>query len=700
MMHFWIADTFTASLARLTGEEQKAVKVTVFDLQANPANPGMRFHKIEKSRDENFWSVRVSRDLRIIVHRSQGSLLLCYVGHHDQAYRWAERRRLEVHPKTGAAQFVEIREHVEEILANKPVGAAPAEVSPTLPVAKPLLANCSDQELLSYGVPTDWLSEVKQADEDGLLALAERLPAEAAEAILELATGGRPAPRPVRPPADAFAHPDALRRFCLMTDVEELRQALEYPWDKWTIFLHPAQREWVEKDFSGPARVAGSAGTGKTVVALHRAAFLARRHRDARVLLTTFSDALAQVLRAQFRRLIANEPRLAERVDIEALDAVGQRLYTLHFGKPHIVAPEAVKKYLLEAAQGTEAARFTPAFLLDEWREIVDAWQLKRWEDYRNVPRLGRKTRLPEARRGELWRVFEAVYQRLEREGLLTQAMLYDRLADRISSLPQPPYDLIVVDEAQDISIPQLRFLAAFGADTPNRLFFAGDLGQRIFQPPFSWLSLGVDVRGRSRTLRVNYRTSHQIRTQADRLLGPQITDADGNVDDRRGTISAFNGPPPAIQVFDSEEAEIGATATWLKARLEEGVTSQEIAILVRSEAQVARAMKAADVAKLPFTVLDERIELRSDRASIVTMPLAKGLEFRCVAVMACDDEIIPLQARIETAGDDSDLDEIYNTERHLLYVACTRARDALHVSGVAPASEFLNDLVQPGPAR
>jgi len=677
-MKLLVAKSFTDSLKRLTNEEQKLVKVAVFDLHTNLANPGARLHRLDRARDKNFWSARVSADLRIIVHWLDDSLLLCYVGHHDAAYAWAEQRKIEIHPKTGAMQIVELRERVEEVTHFAPHREA-------------LLANYPDDLLLSYGVPAEWLSAVKQADEDALLRLTDHLPDEASEAILELATGGKPAPRPVLVGGDAFAHPDAQRRFRLMTDVEELERALEYPWDKWMIFLHPAQREWVEKDFNGPARVAGSAGTGKTIVALHRAASLARKHPDARGLLTTFSDALASALQRRFHRLVAGEPRLAERVDIRALNAVGEHLYRLRFGAPRLVNSETLRQYLAEAAQGGPAARFSAAFLLDEWTEVVDAWQLKRWEDYRNVPRLGRKTRLPEARRAELWAVFEAVNRRLEAEGWLTRAGMFARLAESVRE--RPPYDFIIVDEAQDISIPQLRFLAAFGAEAPNRLFFAGDLGQRIFQQPFSWAALGVDVRGRSRTLRVNYRTSHQIRAQADRLLATQLTDVDGNVEDRRGTVSVFNGPPPVIRVFDNEAQESAAVADWLKERMRECAAPGEIGIIVRAEAQILRARQAAELAGLSPNVLDERVQIQSDCASICTMPLAKGLEFRCVAVMACDDEIIPLQSRIEDIADDSDLEEVYNTERHLLYVACTRARDALHISAVAPASEFLRDL-------
>lgn len=277
----------------------------------------------------------------LIVHKSDASLLLCYVGHHDKAYDWAERRKLETHPKTGAAQLVEIRETVKEIVV-------PVYVQTEMPLAPirpdqkaPLFSGMTNDELLSYGVPTEWLGDVKKATEDTLLALTDHLPAEASEALLELATGGKPrVPPPVAVEASPFDHPDAQRRFRVMTNVEELQRALDYPWEKWTVFLHPEQREWVERDYTASARVSGSAGTGKTIVALHRAAHLARTHPNARVLLTTFSDTLANALRTRLKRLLGNEPRLAERIDVHSLTAIGLRLYKAHVGQATIAIRE------------------------------------------------------------------------------------------------------------------------------------------------------------------------------------------------------------------------------------------------------------------------------------------------------------------------------------------------------------------------
>ena len=216
-------------------------------------------------------------------------------------------------------------------------------------------------------------------------------------------------------------------------------------------------------------------------------------------------------------------------------------------------------------------------------------------------------------------------------------------------------------------------------------VFFAGDLGQRIFQPPFSWKSLGVDVRGRSRTLRVNYRTSHQIRLHADRLLGPEIIDVDGNREDRTDTVSVFNGPPPTVRELSSDAEEVEAVAAWLKDRLSEGTPGHAIGVFIRSEAQMNRAEQAVKATGAPYRILDDNLDVTGGEISVGTMHLAKGLEFSAVAVMACDDEVIPLQGRIEEIGDDADLKEVYDTERHLLYVACTRARDQLWVSGVEP---------------
>ncbi len=698
-MDFRIADTFTDSLARLTAEEQKATKMRAFDLQINPANPGLQFHKLDRAKDKNFWSIRVNSDIRVIVHRTNEGILLCYVDHHDKAYRWAESRRLVTHPKTGAAQMVEIRETVQEIVVPRYIEVEQPKM-PEAPKSK-LFENLSNDEILTYGVPEEWINDVRQANEDSLLALADHLPREAAEALLELATGGKPISAPTtQPGADPFAHPDAQRRFRILKDVEELQRALEFPWDKWAIFLHPAQREVIAQDFNGPARISGSAGTGKTIVALHRAVHLARHHQESRILLTSFSDILANALSVKLRRLTANEPRLADRVEVHSLSSVGRRLYKAHFGEPRVAKPEDIAELLAEASRSAASNKFSQKFLAAEWEFIVDAWQVNSWESYRDVKRLGRKTRLSEQHRRALWDIFAQVKTALAASQSITEAEMFSKLAGVAANAKNSLYDFAIVDEAQDIGVAHLRFLAALAGNRPNGLFFAGDLGQRIFQQPFSWKSLGIDIRGRSRTLNVNYRTSHQIRMQADRLLGHEVSDVDGNTEERGRTISVFNSEAPRIERCDSEEQECRLVAQWLREHREANVEPHEIGIFVRSSAQIGRAVAAARAANIPYKVLDERVDAISGFAAISTMHLAKGLEFRAVAVMACDDEVIPLQERIESVTDESDLKDVYDTERHLLYVACTRARDYLLVTSGNHASEFIDDMINHGTGR
>ena len=486
-MQFRIADTFTDSLARLTGDEQRAVKTAAFDLQMNPAHPGLKLHQVDRAKDKDFWSVRVTRDIRLIVHRTASSFLLCYVDHHDAAYQWAERRRLERHPTTGAAQLVEIRETVREIRVPRYVdvdvpasilGAAAGEPA-TLRTA--IFADASADDLLGYGVPVEWLDDVRAATEDTLLDLADHLPGEAAEALLQLATGSAPdRPAPALAGADPFAHPDAQRRFRVMADVEALERALDYPWEKWTVFLHPAQRQLVEREYRGPARVAGSAGTGKTIVALHRAVHLARAHSESRVLLATFSDALAAALRVRLKRLIGNEPMIAERLEVHSMSGIGRRLYAANVGRLELATDEDIRELLRQAAADVEGHRFGAHFLWTEWSTVVDAWQLASWEDYRDVQRLGRKTRLAEKQRELLWSIFSWVRSALGEQGKLTEPGMFARVAAKMAEAPHPPFDFCVIDEAQDIGVAELRFLAAVGGGRPNSLFLGGDLGQRL----------------------------------------------------------------------------------------------------------------------------------------------------------------------------------------------------------------------------
>jgi mRNA-degrading endonuclease RelE of RelBE toxin-antitoxin system len=694
-MNFLIADSFTASLAKLTGQEQKQAKTAAFDLQLNPSQPGLQMHKLDGARDRNFWSARVSQDIRIIVHRTESSVMLAYVDHHDKAYAWAERRRIEEHPRTGAIQIVELQERTEEpaplfSFDQPPEHEPPAEQPPSL--LQPIFDALTHDELLDIGTPADWLDEVRSWTEDDFFQRGEHLPAEVTEALLDYAATGRlPARKLVE--AEPLEHPDTLRRIRLIESSEELASALDYPWDKWSIFLHPSQREVVEKDFSGPARVTGSAGTGKSIVAIHRAARALLSDPHSRVLLTTFSRPLANSLAAKMKVLLTDDPTVTTRLSVASFEDAATSLYELAFGRRPVLASTEIQRAALERAIADRGyTDLPPRFVEAEWRHVVDGWSIEDQDSYATVPRIGRRNRLGSKQRDAIWPVFQKTREILAERGMLTQNQLFEEVARIYRQKADKPFTHLIVDEAQDLGVSELRMMSVI-ASGPNAQFYAGDIGQRIFQQPFSWLALGVDLRGRAFNLRINYRTSRQIREAADKLLPLAVRDVDGIEVSRADAQSVFEGPSPDIQEGEDEQAETDAVAGFVKRAIEDGISPAEIAIFVRSNEQLERARQAVLAAGLDCRQLSERSEDAGDRVAVGTMHFAKGLEFKAVAVIACDDEVLPLQSRIDEATDEDELREVFDTERHLFYVACTRARDRLHISGVKPVSEFIADL-------
>jgi len=682
-MNFLIAETFTAAFGRLSSQDQKAVKASVFDLQMNPTGNGLQLHRIDKSNDPNFWSARVNRDVRLIVHKSGESMLVAYVDHHDEAYAWAERRRIEAHPRTGAVQIVEVRERVEEVAPPETFDFVLPEAAAMATPQPQLFAGLGGDALLSIGVPPDWLADVRAATEEGFFALAEHLPGEASEALLEYAaTGALPVPAPMPATTDPFAHPDALRRIRPIADQDELEQALAFPWEKWGVFLHPSQRDLTDRSFAGPARIAGSAGTGKTIVAIHRAVRLARENQEARILLASFSQPLADAMAKKLLVLAPETGSIVPRISTASFRGIAEQMYQLeHRVRPRIASETVLRERLAEAAKTAQLKGFSDRFLLSEWTNVVDAWGIMTLDAYATVQRMGRKSRLGPNQRERLWPVFEAVRAALAAERYTTWAQVFTGLAEALADRPRKPFDCIILDEAQDLAPAELRFFAALAPAGPDALFLAGDMGQRIFQHPYSWSSLGVEVRGRSHTLKVCYRTSQQIRLAADHLLPTVLRDVDGLEDERRGIVSVFDGPAPIVETFATADDEAIAVGTAVAGWLADGISAQEIGVFVRTPDLVARA----------------RVAMRAieDADAITTAPmhLAKGLEFRAVVVMACDQGLLPLDERVADAADEAELDEIYETERRLLYVACTRAREHLLLTGVRPASEYLDDF-------
>src|SRR5690606_19508067 len=276
-------------------------------LAERPDHPGLNVHRVGDASTK-CWSARVNDDIRLIFFRERQTVVPAYVDHHDAAYRWAEGRALDVHPDTGAAQIVVVGERYEEIVKRV---VKKEEYDPM--AAKPF-RHLTDAELLQYGTPKAWLEPLRSATVAAFLEdIGDALPAESQEFLMAVAMGQTPPPPPQRS-KNPFTHPDAKRRFYVVESDEDLQRALELDWEQWMLYLHPSQREAVDRDFAGPARVTGGPGTGKSVVAVHRAARLAREGRG-RVLLTSFSRPLAAHLHQQIEKLMTDDPA-RERIDV------------------------------------------------------------------------------------------------------------------------------------------------------------------------------------------------------------------------------------------------------------------------------------------------------------------------------------------------------------------------------------------------
>lgn len=712
--NLFIHKGFRDSLDKFTQNERGLVAKTIVELELDPKGNGTNLHRVDKKcRDENFWVVRVNQDIRLIIHMKDGQITLLYAGHHDDAYKWAESRVLKFDARKQIAKLVNIIEETVTI---------PKHYFPETVAVKPF-ADLSDIEITTCGGDKENFAAIRNATEDSIFDLG--LEPTVLESLMNTLT--------VKPELveqdliqevrlesmqdpeedteqEVFVSSISVKsEIFAVSSEDELKQVLLGQWDKWQVFLHPEQKSIVAADYEGPIRVSGSAGTGKTIVALHRANFLLRKNEEGRVLLTTLSPALAGHLHSNFKRLINDKPRYAERIEITSLDDYALRLYKINFGEPNLVTKLDMVKLIVSSMKQVKECKFNQNLVINEWENVVDAFQVKSAEVYTNIERLGRRTRLAETQRKIMWEIMEKVIHELKEIGKITINEMYLKLTLAVHEMKTKPFAHIVVDEAQDLSVAQLKFLVQLGGGVwhpgaglhgrarttfpKNSLFFTGDLGQRIFQQPFSWKTFGIDLRGRTKVLKINYRTSQQIRKVADKLLESTITDADGQQVERNHTISAFGGEPPVIKGYPNEEAEKDAVVVFIKERLAAGVKPHEMALFVRSQDEFSRATAVADMLGLSHVILDSKLATQAGSLNIASMHTAKGLEFKAVVVMACDDTIVPSTNYLAHITDEGDLKEAYELERHLLYVACTRARDHLMITGVNPVSEFIDDI-------
>ena len=693
-----IASEFLTAFARIPQAQQKRVREFTEKFQSNPTSPSINYEKIHGMRDPKVRTVRVSLSYRaIVLHPERGDVyVLVWVDHHDEAMSWAKEKTFEINPSTGALQVVSVVE------AERAVSPAPhAESRPVV-----LFDHVETDDLLALGVPEVLTPAVRAVRDKGHLnALARHLPEEAAEALMWLAEGFSPnevrslnlAPgeRAVVDTQDfekALENPDTRRRFVTVESQHDLAAMLDAPLEKWRVFLHPSQARLVTRHFNGPARVLGGAGTGKTVVAMHRARHLASKVFTGvgdRVLFITFTANLAKHIEQNLKTLCGEE---LSRIEVSNLHS-----WAVRFMRPHgyifdIATDEEAAECWRLAAQIYPSAEWDLGFIRQEWDRIVQTHDIRTKDDYLRVSRIGRGKTLSRPDRARLWKIFEAYRENLNELG---KAEWLDVIRDTRRFIEKAnqmlPYRAVVVDEAQDLHAEEWKLTRHLVPPGPNDLFIVGDAHQRIYDRKAVLSKCGVDVRGRSGKLNINYRTTEQIRGWAVGLLRDFCgDDLDAGNDEQAGYLSLLTGPPPEVRNFQTKEEE----AIFIVESIQQMVSErrpEDICMVAPSKAAMMNiyqpALKAAGV---EFTVLEKTDDRRKPGVRLATMHRVKGLEFPCMILAGVNEDTLP--RRFPSLADDpTAIAEHEERERSLLFVAATRARDRLIITSSGTPSTFLS---------
>ena len=643
----------------------KDIKTRLFKLMVDPAPAAA---KAEYKKHDGFYSLDLTEGKRAVLAEVDGVFIVVYVGNRDDADRWVSNRRIEIHPQT------------QEILIYRPIkGEEVVKNSMEAPFRR-----YSIDYLYSLGVPREYIEPLRMVAKDRVQSLIESLPELVQERIFALLEN-KPVPSPLKVRVQApILHPSNRYRYWLISSKEELERALFSDWEDWMIFLHPAQRIVVDQNYRGPAKVTGAAGTGKTVVAIHRAVRLAEENPGGHVLLTTYTRTLADVLREGVFRLAGKLRNL----EVEHFDRLLARWCIALFDRKHSIArDDQIKAALNQARKEVGVPRWaSDLFLFNEWLRVLDAWGIRELKEYITVDRTGRGMPLTQSRRQELWPVFERAREILSSQGLETWGGRTRTLLENLDKLPR--YDHVVVDETQDLSPIQLKLLRAIVPEGENDLFLVGDAAQRIYQTRVPWRWLGIETVGRSQRLWVNYRTTREVADFAEKILPEKITEAEGEEVSPKA-LSIRSGEPPLVQFFSHPLGEATVLANWLEALIKQGYKPEEIVVVARTKRILKeRGELAVERAELPHWYLEERGDGNGVR--LATMHRVKGLEFRAVAVIGVEDGIVPLKTALNQAETEADRDAQLELERQLLFVALSRAREKLWVSGVGARSPFL----------
>ena len=684
-----LSQDFLLQMAKLPAGVQSKVMKWAIQFQSDPTSPGINYENINGARDANLKSVRLDRDWRGIVFKpNTGDVyVLLYVDHHDAAYRWAENRRLAINPVTGAMQLVVLETQTEEV-ASPALDAATQRPAPAeAPKQLPLFEALTNQELLSLGVPEESLPVVRSlAAEEQLDAMQSKLPVEAYEGLFLVAAGDTVSQvlsaRETRVDrqvdtsdfAAALSTPESQSRFVVVDDDEAMLAIMNAPLAQWRVFLHPTQHKLASGDRSGPVRVLGGAGTGKTVLAMHRAKWLAE-HRTPpgkKVLFTTFTRNLAADIEQNLKTLCGSAT--LAKLEVKNLDAWVHG-YIRAQKLEHRIVYDRKQEGAAQAWQAALAVRDTKldlpeGFCEQELEQVILAQGITTLDAYRVARRVGRSGVLSRAKRDAVWPVFEEYRGQLASRKLKEVDDAYREVAEQLSSRAEgSEYSAIVVDETQDFGPQALKLLRAMADPGPNDLFFVGDGHQRIYSRNRAVMSkCGIDIRGRSRKLYLNYRTTDEIRRQAVALLeGCEVDDLDDGLDEVKRYKSLSHGPAPAVASADGLEAAASQAAEFIRQLRadSEAASPPTVCVVASSERHreaMAKQLLASGLNGVTISAQSNHSDAR-DAVHFATMHRAKGLEFDAVVVVAPESYFGPLAETVN--------------QRKLVYVALTRAKRA-----------------------
>jgi hypothetical protein len=567
---------FLKSFAAIPRKKQKKVRAFIEKFRIDPTMASINYEPIHDMRDDKVRTVRIDLEYRaIVIQPPQGDVyLLVWVDHHDEAMRWAKNKTFEVNPRTGSFQVFQPVEGQDGTAAPPPAERKGQATS------KRLLSGYDDDTLLLVGVPEALLPAVRALYTEGELDdLCAYLPSEAADALVLFAAGctldetlaeldrktdsgdiDLPAVVDTQDFAAAMSRPESKRHFKVVEDAHELADILNAPLAQWRVFLHPSQERLVRLNSKGPIRVLGGAGTGKTVVAMHRARHLARdvfTAPDDRILFTTFTRNLAADIQRQLRTLCGAE---MDRIEVANLNSWASR-FLRNRGVQLKVVTKSERDQLWERVyeRRGDHDRFSLAFYKDEWEAVVQAFDVTDLSGYLRARRAGRGTRLTRKQRKEVWAVLEAYRNALDDAGRVEQADVIREARLALEANPSAaPYQSVVADETQDFRPADLMLLRALVPEGANDLLIVGDAHQRIYGHKASLSQCGINVRGRrSRRLKVNYRTTQKIATWAVSLLrGLTIDDLDEGSDSTKGYRALRTGAAPQLHHARNADAE------------------------------------------------------------------------------------------------------------------------------------------------